>query len=163
MKLNIPLPPYTGDEAYLEAFQRIVPDALKKFRPEIILVQCGADGHLDDRLAHLRLTTKVYAEVVSQMHDLAHELCNGKLLLFGGGGYTLANVPRVWTVAFSTLAGAKPGDEIPSDWAKQFEESANEDPPRKLYDKATSDDEKTLKEVRRAVKELQNHLGRQSQ
>ena len=163
LKLNIPLPPYTGDEAYLEAFQRLVPDALKKFRPEIILVQCGADGHLDDRLAHLRLTTKVYAEVVSQMHDLAHELCNGKLLLFGGGGYTLANVPRVWTVAFSTLAGAKLSDEIPSDWAKQFEESANEDPPRKLYDKATSDDKKTLKEVRRAVRELQNHLGHQSQ
>jgi len=158
LKLNIPLPPYTGDEAYLEAFQRIVPDVVKKFRPEIILVQCGADGHLDDRLAHLRLTTKVYAEVVSQMHDLAHELCNGKLLLFGGGGYTLANVPRVWTVAFSTLADAKPSDEIPSDWAKQFEESANEDPPRKLYDKATSDDGKTLKEVRRAVNELQKFL-----
>src|SRR5881628_1564980 len=77
LKLNIPLPPSTGDEAYLEAFRQIVPNALKKFRPEIILVQCGADGHLDDRLAHLRLTTKVYSEVVGRMHDLAHQLCNG--------------------------------------------------------------------------------------
>jgi len=163
LKLNIPLPPYTGDEAYLETFQHIVPGALKKFRPEIILVQCGADGHLDDRLAHLRLTTGVYTEVITQMHDLAHELCNGKLLLFGGGGYTLANVPRVWTLVFSTLAGVKPSDEIPTDWAKQFEKSANEDPPQKLNDKPTSDDEKTLKEVRRVVNELQTNLVHESQ
>ncbi len=163
LKLNIQLPPSTGDESYLEAFQQIVPNTLKKFRPEIILVQCGADGHRDDRLAHLRLTTKVYAEVVGEMHDLAHELCDGKLLLFGGGGYTLANVPRVWTVAFSSLAGVKLDDEIPPEWSKEFERGANEDPPLKLHDQPTSDDKTTLEEVRRAVRELQSNLADESE
>jgi acetoin utilization protein AcuC len=158
LKLNIPLLPHTGDEAFLEAFQQVVPDTIRKFRPEIILVQCGADGHLDDRLAHLRLTTKVYEEVVNQMHYLAHELCSGRLLLFGGGGYTLGNVPRVWTVAFSTLAGSKPSDDIPREWSREFERGAKEDPPKKLYDEPTSDDEKTLNEVRRTVRELQTNL-----
>ena len=162
LKLNVPVPPSTGDEAYLEAFRQTVPDALRKFRPEIILVQCGADGHLDDRLAHLRLTTNVYEEVVRKVHDLAHELCNGKMLLFGGGGYTLSNVPRVWTVAFSTLMGAEPSDEIPPEWAHEFEKATDDDPPQNLYDKPTSDDEKTLKEVRRAVSELRTSLDRES-
>ena len=162
MKLNIPLPPSTGDEAYLEAFRQIVPDILKKFRPEIILMQCGADGHIDDRLAHLRLTTKVYEEVVRKMHDLAHELCNGKMLLFGGGGYTLSNVPRVWTVAFSTLAGANPNDEIPLDWSNEFEKATEDDPPQNFYDKPTTDDEKTLEEIRGTVIELQTSLARKS-
>ena len=75
LKLNIPLLPGTGDEAYMMAFHKLVPDIVRRFQPEMILVQCGADGHADDRLAHLRLTTNMYREVVSEMHSLAHELC----------------------------------------------------------------------------------------
>ncbi|OLB45903.1 hypothetical protein AUH73_08405 [archaeon 13_1_40CM_4_53_4] len=158
LKLNIPLPPATGDHAYVEAFRQIVPDTVRKFRPEIILVQCGADGHLDDRLAHLRLTTNAYSEIVEEMHRLAHELCNGRLLLFGGGGYTLANVPRVWTVAFATLAGVKLDNEIPSDWAKEFRASAEEDPPQTLHDMPTNDAENVLRQVERVVSELRQNI-----
>jgi len=159
LKLNIPLPPSTGDQAYLDAFRKLVPETVRRFKPEIILVQCGADGHLDDRLAHLRLTTNVYSEVVGEMHHLAHELCNGRLLLFGGGGYTLANVPRVWTVAFATLAGKTLDDEIPSDWAKEFNELAEERAPARLHDSPTTDAEGTTKEVANTVAELRQNLG----
>src|SRR5713226_4057570 len=126
LKLNIPVLPGTGDEAYLKAFHKLVPDIVRRFRPEIILVQCGADGHADDRLAHLRLTTNTYEEVVSEMHNLAHELCEGRFLLFGGGGYTLANVPRVWAVAFAALAELSLDDTIPSEWAREFQTLTNE-------------------------------------
>ncbi|HZY46382.1 MAG TPA: acetoin utilization protein AcuC [Candidatus Bathyarchaeia archaeon] len=158
LKLNVPLPPGTGDEAYLKAFRRIVPSQLRKFHPEIILVQCGADGHADDRLAHLRLTTNMYMEVVSEMHSLAHELCNGRLLLFGGGGYTLANVPRVWTISFGTLADRKLDNAIPNDWAGEFRKLADDDPPEALHDNPTKDDARTIEEVERTVQELESHI-----
>ncbi|OLD02684.1 MAG: hypothetical protein AUJ07_08160 [Crenarchaeota archaeon 13_1_40CM_3_53_5] len=158
LKVNIPLLPETGDEAFLKAFQALVPGLIRKFKPEIILVQCGADGHIDDRLANLRLTTKTYQEVLGEMHSLAHELCGGKLLLFGGGGYTLANVPRVWAVAFSTLAGLKPETSIPEDWAEEFVKLTHEDSPTAFYDTPTKDSSETLKEVERIIKELQPQL-----
>ena len=160
LKINIPLLPATGDQTYLKAFRQLAPALVKEYKPEIILLQCGADGHIDDRLAHLRLTTSVYSEVVGEMHRLAHEICNGRFLLFGGGGYTLANVPRVWTVAFATMAGEQMSSEIPSAWAKEFESETDEDPPTSLYDRPTTDDQSTEKDVERVLAELRSHLDR---
>ena len=160
LKLNFPLLPGTGDEAYLKAFHKLVPDVVRRFQPEMILVQCGADGHADDRLAHLRLTTNMYREVVSEMHSLAHELCEGRLLLFGGGGYTLANVPRVWTTAFAALSGKKLDNQIPEHWSRRFRELTGEDPPNVLHDKPTSDDSKTISEVNSVLDELTSYLNK---
>ncbi len=158
VKANISLPPGTGDDSYLQAFRELVPRMVGEFKPEIILVQCGADGHLDDRLAQLRLSTEAYREVVMEMHRLAHELCQGRFLLFGGGGYTLANVPRVWAVAFATLAGLSPDDTIPEEWATEFRDLTGEEPPQKLHDSPTRDTEETHREIERVMDELRSCL-----
>jgi acetoin utilization protein AcuC len=157
-KVNIPLPPGTGDDAYLSAFRRLVPSLVERFKPEIILVQCGADGHLDDRLAHLRLSTQTYREVLLEMHRLAHELCGGRFVLFGGGGYTLPNVPRVWAVAFATLAGLSEDDVIPEEWSSEFRALTGEDPPRKMHDSSTRDTQEIHKDVELVLEELASYL-----
>lgn len=102
--MNIPLPGNTGDEAYLYAYEEIVPPLLRWYRPEIILCQCGIDGHLGDPLVGLALTSRTYEAVAKSLHDLAHDLCGGRLLLFGGGGYDVDATVRCWALIFAIVS-----------------------------------------------------------
>ncbi|HXX72203.1 MAG TPA: acetoin utilization protein AcuC, partial [Candidatus Acidoferrales bacterium] len=132
LKVNIPLPPFTGDDLYLPVFRGIVPHVVRKFRPEVLLLQCGADSHANDLLAHLQLTTKAYVEVARIMHGLAHEVGGGRLVVFGGGGYNPANVARVWTLVAATLVEAKLPDVTPQTWRKLFETLVGEEAPASM-------------------------------
>ena len=129
LKINIPLSPLTGDEPYMELFREIVPAAVRKYKPKILLLQCGADAHANDLLAHLQLTTKSYGEVGKIVHELAHEVAGGRLVVFGGGGYNIANVTRTWTVVASALIQYAPPREIPKVWQKMFEALVGEKAP----------------------------------
>ena len=110
--VNLPLPGRTSGDLYLYSFNSIVPNLLRWYEPEVIILQCGVDGHYRDPLVRLYLTTQTYEELASSIHGLAHELTGGKLLLLGGGGYNPENVARCWSIIFSTVAGGVPGDKL---------------------------------------------------
>jgi acetoin utilization protein AcuC len=134
-KVNIPLPPLTGNDCYLRAFDELVPPLLRAFKPEVIVNQFGVDTHFDDPLAHLRLTIEAYSALASRLHSLAHEVCGGKLIVLGGGGYKPENVARAWTVMFSTLSGISIRDEIPKEWIEFCKENLKREPPTTFSDK----------------------------
>ena len=132
VKVNIPLLPFTGNDQYLDIFRKIVPIAVRKYQPEIIFLQCGADAHANDMLAHLQLTTRTYVEITRTIHELAHEVANGRLVVFGGGGYNPANVARTWTIVAGTLAKITlPTTSSPS-WQKMFEAMIGEKAPASI-------------------------------
>jgi acetoin utilization protein AcuC len=109
--VNIPLPGKTGDGAFLHAYEAVVPPLLKWYQPEIIFCQCGIDGHVGDPLVGLALTTKTYEAVAKSLHSLAHDLCNGRLLLFGGGGYDVKTTARCWALIFAIVSETIPPTE----------------------------------------------------
>jgi len=82
--INVPLPAGTGDETYMSAFRELVPPLIRNYKPEIILNQFGVDGHYDDPLVGLSLTTNTYKQVASILHGLSHETCGGRYLVLGG-------------------------------------------------------------------------------
>ena len=51
--VNVALPPGTTDDAWLRAFQGVVPPLVETFRPDVLVTQQGCDSHRDDPLAHL--------------------------------------------------------------------------------------------------------------
>jgi acetoin utilization protein AcuC len=95
---NVALPPGTGDAAWLRAFHSVAPQLLRAFNPEILISQHGCDSHVLDPLAHLSLSVDAQRTSYDSIHELAHEVCGGKWVALGGGGYELVDVvPRAWT------------------------------------------------------------------
>jgi acetoin utilization protein AcuC len=101
---NMPFVPYTWDEPWLQAFDKVVPALLRRFKPTVLVTQDGCDTHYLDPLAHLAGTTRIWPHVGRVFHKLAHELCGGRWLALGGGGYAIREVvPRAWTLLFAEM------------------------------------------------------------
>jgi len=131
--VNVPLPPHTGDEGWLEAFRAVVPPVVEAFAPDVLVTQLGCDTHHTDPLAHLRLTTAAYRETALVLHDLAHETAQGRWIATGGGGYQWARVaPRAWTIAFAEMAGVELPDELPEGWIEGAEFALRGEIPTRL-------------------------------
>jgi len=142
--VNIPLSRGTGDDDYLYAFNEIVPPLIEAYRPEIIINQFGVDGHYEDPLVGLALTTKTYEEVAKAVHNLAHKYSDGRLLLLGGGGYNIHNTTRCWAIMFVTVSEALP------------EESRNEY--LQLFDEEKSASHRVSDEVKETVEEIKKKI-----
>jgi len=99
--VNIPLPIGTYDEAYMKAFESLVLPLIGAFKPDVFVLELGADALAGDPLANLCLTNNVYAEVIG--HLLSFEK---PILAAGGGGYNIDNTVRAWALAWSVLCGA---------------------------------------------------------
>lgn len=131
--VNIPLPPLTGDDLWLRAFQQVVPPVLGAFRPEVLVTQLGCDTHCTDPLTNLMLTTGAYFETARMLHDLAHSTAGGKWLATGGGGYQWAKVvPRAWSIYFAEMAGFDLPDDLPEHFLIEAERQAREPVPGTL-------------------------------
>ncbi|MBO4208560.1 acetoin utilization protein AcuC [Micromonospora echinofusca] len=119
--VNLPLPPGITDAGWLRAFHAVVPSVLRAFRPQLLVTQCGADSHRLDPLADLRLTVDGQRAAHLALRSLADELCEGRWVATGGGGYALVEVvPRAWTHLLATATGAPldPATLTPPAWRK---------------------------------------------
>jgi acetoin utilization protein AcuC len=117
--VNLALPPGTDDAGWLRAFHAVVPAVLRAFQPEILVTQCGADTYHLDPLADLRLTVDGQRASYLALRSLADELCGGKWVATGGGGYALVEaVPRAWTHLLATVTGSPldPSTPVPASW-----------------------------------------------
>jgi acetoin utilization protein AcuC len=120
--VNVPLPPFTGDEVWLEALRTVAVKAVRDFQPDVLVTQLGCDTHHSDPLAHMRLTTRAYREAARELHSLAHEVTEGRWIATGGGGYQWATVtPRAWTLYFAEMCDIELNDAIPEQWIQETE------------------------------------------
>ena len=95
LKLNIPMEPGADDKAFRAAWEQVV-EHLRTHQPEFIVFQCGADSVAGDPLAHLQYTPAAHAYAARSLCTLANEMCKGRIMGFGGGGYNRRNLAVAW-------------------------------------------------------------------
>ncbi|MBF0380953.1 MAG: acetoin utilization protein AcuC [Magnetococcales bacterium] len=95
-KLNLPLPPGTGDSNYFQLLSTITSFILEA-KPEFIIMQCGADSIAGDPITDMRLSPTAHYTVASRMVQIANELGHGRVLALGGGGYNSHNIGTGWS------------------------------------------------------------------
>ncbi|WP_316368423.1 acetoin utilization protein AcuC [Candidatus Thiodiazotropha sp. CDECU1] len=94
-KLNVPLPPLANDNH----FHRVWPSVesfVRQGKPELIILQAGADSIQGDPITHMAFTPAVHEYAASRLSKLADEFCNGRFIALGGGGYNRTNLALGW-------------------------------------------------------------------
>lgn len=135
--VNVALPAGTSDAGWLRAFHAVVPPLVRAFAPTILVSQHGCDGHARDPLTHLNLTVDGQRAAYLTLHELAHEVCGGRWMATGGGGYALsAVVPRAWAHLLAIMSGSPldPATDTPEEWRAYVRERLSETPPERLTD-----------------------------
>jgi acetoin utilization protein AcuC len=117
--VNVALPPGTGDAGWLRAVHAVLPPLVRAFAPDVLVTQHGCDSHFLDPLAHLAVSLDAQRTVQQTVHELAHEVCAGRWVATGGGGYEVVDVvPRSWAHLVG-VAAHRPVDvatAVPADW-----------------------------------------------
>ncbi len=135
--VNVALPAGTGDAGWLRALDAVAVPLLRAFAPTVLVTQHGCDSHRLDPLAHLALTVDGQRQAQLMLHELAHELCGGRWVATGGGGYALVQVvPRTWTHLLAVAAGEPLDPEMatPAPWRELAASITGETAPLTMTD-----------------------------
>jgi acetoin utilization protein AcuC len=134
---NVALPPGTSDAGWLRAFHAVVPPLVREFGPTVLVTQHGCDSHIEDPLAHLMLTVDGQRASYEALHQLAHEVCGGRWVATGGGGYAVVDVvPRAWTHLLAIVGGTPlaPETPVPEGWREHVQVALGRTAPFRMTD-----------------------------
>ncbi|VDM93423.1 unnamed protein product, partial [Onchocerca ochengi] len=106
--VNCPLHDGIDDETYQRIFRAVMEQVMLSYQPSAIVLQCGADSLVGDRLGCFNLSLKGHGKCVEFMKKF-----DLPLLLLGGGGYTIRNVARCWAYETSIALDVEISNELP--------------------------------------------------
>lgn len=87
--VNIPLAAGTEGAEFRRKISAIALPALRKFKPELVLISAGFDAHRDDPLADIELVVDDYRWITAELADFAADFCGGRIISSLEGGYNL--------------------------------------------------------------------------
>ncbi|KAF8821358.1 histone deacetylase HDAC2 [Cardiosporidium cionae] len=98
--VNIPLKEGVDDDTFMTLFEKVMVLVMNQYRPQAIILQSGADSLSGDRLGCFNLSLKGHGYAIRFLKTYGIPM-----LVLGGGGYTLRNVPKCWANETSAFLG----------------------------------------------------------
>ncbi|QSR87979.1 histone deacetylase family protein [Methylacidiphilum caldifontis] len=92
--LNLCMPRGASDKDYEKAFYEKILPAIDRFKPELIFISAGFDGHKDDPLGEIYLTEKGFETMTQLVKNAAERHCQGKIISVLEGGYNTESLYR---------------------------------------------------------------------
>lgn len=104
--VNVGLPSRSGSAAFRTAVAEAWLPALEKFKPQMIFVSAGFDGHREDDMGNLGLVEEDYAWVTKHIVKIAATYAQGRVVSCLEGGYALSPLARSVAAHVKVLIGA---------------------------------------------------------
>jgi len=106
--INVPLLNGLTDDGFREIFKNVMEAIRIRFRPEVVVLQCGADSIAYDKLGTYNTTLRGHGQCVKLIKEWGLPL-----LILGGGGYTIRNVARCWANETGILLNQELDNNLP--------------------------------------------------
>ncbi len=87
--LNSPVLPGQGDDVYQNLFNSDLLPAFERFKPQVIIVSTGFDGHKDDDMSDVNLSTEGFTWIMQTIMKLGNRFADGRVISVLEGGYCL--------------------------------------------------------------------------
>ncbi|HXE19275.1 histone deacetylase family protein [Castellaniella sp. UC4442_H9] len=92
--INVPVDAYSAGDVIRDIVSRQWLPALRRFRPELILISAGFDAHREDDMGGLKLVEADYAWITDRLVELAADCAQGRIVSFLEGGYAMSALGR---------------------------------------------------------------------
>jgi aspartate kinase len=106
---NVPLAAGCGGEEFRDAVLQVWTPRLKEFKPQMIFISAGFDGHYEDDMGGLQACSrKTLPGAPSSLKKLAAEMCDKRIVSMLEGGYVMSSLARsvgALVVVVSAMSG----------------------------------------------------------
>ncbi len=105
---NLPVPRGLHDDDMALIRDEVILPLVSGFRPDAVVLQCGADAVTEDPQSRLTLSNNAHWAIVAALRPVAP-----RYLVLGGGGYNPWSVGRLWAGVWAVLNDAEVPDILP--------------------------------------------------
>jgi acetoin utilization protein AcuC len=107
--LNLPVPRHINDDEYMFVVRELCHRQLERFRPEAVVITCGADVLKGDPLTSMDVSNAALWVAVETSISLSE-----RAVVLGGGGYNPWTTARLWAGLWARMSGREIPAQLPT-------------------------------------------------